>query len=814
MTIEQVEYSIENVCKKIAPVWPLENSVAVNPFLGLSDYSFEEAATILKLRGNINLYMPLSFYLKYIEEGKVLKYDIEKALRKKRKNATVKEFLFEVRTLICEKPKERNANILSNIVDKHLKSDFSQVMINHISEWMANYFNQPNQTSSEAMYLKWKQEAGIDLHPELLGVINFRKSIKSIPYTSHAAILVGLEKLNVPEDLVETYLHSLLLEVLGWASYCAGLDWQNRLHGKESNFVKELLGIIISWENTLLSSFNKLKPKWTRHLKQLENIVFKDVNDEYFKAQSILQDAFDFSFQRQLIHKLNAPQKVKSPATKIPKAQIVFCIDVRSEVFRRNLELVESEIETLGFAGFFGFPVKYRPINHQKGKDQCPVLIASGPEVFETTNQPSNLKKVKLSLIRKGKLNQSWQKFRTGSISSFSFVSPLGLFFLPKLFSDSFGWTSPTANPKKKEFGEITSGNHNLDVSHIPFEDRLKMAQSTLTSMGLTKQFAPLVLITGHGASSVNNPHASGLDCGACGGNSGEINALTAQLILNDEKIREALNYRGITIPNDTLFVACLHDTTTDAISILNEKNIPLSHIEELDAIKALLAIASQLSRESRAPRLGIKKTLAESQIIKRAKDWAQVRPEWGLAGCSSFIIAPRYRTSGIDLEGKAFLHSYDWKTDEDFKVLESIMTAPMVVTSWINLQYYASTVDNERLGSGNKTLHNVTSNLGVIEGANGDLRIGLPYQSIHDGKEYQHLPLRLNVIIDAPKEAIVNIIEKHKNLIELFENKWINLFTTDGNTKVTLQYEAKEKWKKLEISKEELEYKDVKSLV
>jgi uncharacterized protein YbcC (UPF0753/DUF2309 family) len=813
MTIEQIEFTIEKVCKSIAPTWPLENSVAVNPFLGLTEYSFENVAHMLKQRGGINLYMPLNFYMQEIHGKRLFECDIERALNKAQKNETVQEFLFGVQRLVERGPSAQPINNVSDTIDKFLSSDYSSLVINHISQWMANYFKPSNEIVKVDLFKRWRQEATLDLFPELSGVINFRGSIQSTPDTSYSAILNGLEKLSVPKELLETYLHSLLLKVLGWASYCAGLDWQNRLRENESEFVKELLAVIISWENALLGSFENMKPYWTNQLKEMKDRHPHSVEDDYLEAQAILQDAFDFKFQRDLVDKLNTDQKQKSSAKARPNAQIIFCIDVRSEVFRRNIELVDQNIETIGFAGFFGFPIKYLPINHQKGKDQCPVLIPAGPKVYETTNQPKHLEKEKIFRRQNGRLNQYWQSFRSGSVSSFSFVSPLGLFYLPKLISDSFGWTRPTADPKKREFGRIDMGVHKLDVSQISFDDRLNMAHSALTSMGLFKEFAPLVLITGHGASSVNNPHATGLDCGACGGNSGEINALTAQLILNDKKIQDALKNRGIHIPQDTFFVACLHNTTTDVISVLNEKNIPLSHLEKLVKIKESLAGASHLTREARALRLGIKNKYADAQIIKRARDWGQVRPEWGLAGCGSFIIAPRDRTLGIDLEGKAFLHSYDWKSDKEFKILEGIMTAPMVVTSWINLQYYASTVDNHRLGAGNKTLHNVTSELGVLEGAHGDLRIGLPLQSIHSGKEYQHLPVRLNVIIHAPKEEISNVLEKHKNLMDLFKNHWINLFTTDCEYKVCFQYSSQGNWEKLELNtpKTDLKYQGQK---
>ena len=164
--------------------------------------------------------------------------------------------------------------------------------------------------------------------------------------------------------------------------------------------------------------------------------------------------------------------------------------------------------------------------------------------------------------------------------------------------------------------------------------------------------------------------------------------------------------------------------------------------------------------------------------LRRRSRDWSQVRPEWALANNAAFIAAPRSRTRHIDLAGRAFLHEYVWQADTDFNILELIMTAPMVVANWINMQYYGSVVDNGRFGSGNKVLHNVVGGaLGVLEGNGGDLRLGLPLQSLHDGSRWVHEPLRLSVFIEAPQTAMDAVIADHELVRELVENGWLHLF-------------------------------------
>lgn len=806
MIKDQVKESIEKACSRIAPAWTLENSIAVNPYLGLSDLTFEKAAEVLKYRGNVQLYMPLDFYLKYIKEGKINKNDLQKALDHSYYNESIDTFLQWTKTLVNKDNSAQKINTLTQAAEELYQVDFTGLMVNHVSEWMGSFFKDSKAVTPETMFHAWKTYSTLDLLPELSGVKKYRAFIKGIPDNAWTAILVGLEKLKIKEQWVETYVHTLLLKTIGWSSYCAGLDWQNKLYGGEIGFVKVMLAILISWESALIQEDDALKSVWNERLKQIKNASNSGIEDEYLQAQAMLQDAFDFSHQRELMAQINNHKTSDLDNEEdLPEAQMVFCIDVRSEVYRRNLEAVKENIETLGFAGFFGFPVNYKPLIHENEKNQCPALIPSGPKVYETTKEAKDLQKKMKTSLEKGMLREAWTKFKTGSVSSFSFVSPLGLFYLPKLIGDSLGWTTPIKNPKKQEFGQVISGNHKLDLSSIPFNERLGMAKSALSAMGLTHKFAPLILITGHGSTSVNNPHASGLDCGACGGNSGEINALVAQLILNDKDIRSSLKKENIIIPDDTVFIACLHNTTTDVISILDEEAIPTTHIAKMEAIKGSLVLASQAARKERASRMGISKEDAETSIFRRANDWAQVRPEWGLAGCSSFIIAPRNRTKGLNLKGKAFLHSYQWQADKSFNILETIMTAPMIVTSWINLQYYASTVDNKKMGAGNKTLHNVTAHLGVMEGSRGDLRIGLPLQSIHDGKDFQHLPHRLNVIIEAPKEEVTRIIKKHEQLTALCDHKWITILLMDDEGKISDRYLHSGHWESL-ISKEKEE--------
>ncbi len=797
--------------RKIAPLWSLENFVAVNPYMGMAEMKFEDAMQFLKNSSDARATLPVEFYLQALNSGKMTIDDITLALQENQHGIWNDSEVF-IKDLYnaTEESQDQKVKTLTDVASEINGKVWRRFMVDRISFWASAYFDQ-NQAiwktseQNESLFRAWKREAEIDYSTEAMGLTGFRKLVKSLPNDHLEASAIALEKLQIPEEIQEHYLNALLMKVNGWAGFSARIDWDARLAGKESHAVEQFLAILLVWELCFseLLDYPELENAWRSARTEAHAIISSGKPDVMLEQQLILQKAFDIAAQRSIIQKINA-QPSKKSNKKTTLAQAVFCIDVRSETFRRNLETVNEGVETLGFAGFFGFPIKYMPLGHDEGTDQCPALISTSHTVKESLANPEEEEEAirRRTLIQK--FTKIWKAFKSGAVSCFGFVSPLGLYFLPKLFMDLFGITRPVANPE--EYGlsrhEVNTRGISLEagpageINGIPQEDRVNMALSSLKAMSMTESFAPIVLIAGHGASTVNNPHATGLDCGACGGHSGEANAKVAAAILNDRKVREHLRTSGIDIPDTTLFIAGRHDTTTDEVTLFVSRNdLSDDKKEELQELEKSLKLAGELTRKERGARMSITGNSIDKQIIQRSRDWSQVRPEWGLAGCSSFIVAPRDRTSGLNFAGKAFMHSYNWKKDEGFKILEVIMTAPMVVTSWINLQYFASAVDNKRFGAGNKALHNVVGGFGVLEGFAGDLRVGLPWQSVHDGNQYQHEPNRLNVIIEAPVDAMSKILEKHESIRQLCDNEWIYLFAINDKGKVAYKYIGNLEW-------------------
>jgi uncharacterized protein YbcC (UPF0753/DUF2309 family) len=254
---------------------------------------------------------------------------------------------------------------------------------------------------------------------------------------------------------------------------------------------------------------------------------------------------------------------------------------------------------------------------------------------------------------------------------------------------------------------------------------------------------------------------------------------MLAAAILNDNQVRERLHAEGIEIPGDTDFLSAVHDTTTDEIRFTT--TLPqAANLQIWQDLKDWLSLAGIRTREERARLLGCR---WGNELLRRSRDWSEVRPEWGLAGNAAFIVGSRQSTVGLNLGGRTFLHNYEHARDPEGKVLELIMTAPMIVTNWINMQYFAATVDNRFFGSGDKVLHNVVGKLGVVLGNGGDLRPGLPLQSVHDGITFRHEPLRLLVLIEAPRSAIDQVIAKHSMVRDLVLNKWIRLVSVESES-------------------------------
>jgi uncharacterized protein YbcC (UPF0753/DUF2309 family) len=792
MTDPALKAAIERACASIAPTWPLDRFIAVNPFWPRTDKPLPEVAGDLAALSGAQLLMPRTWYAEEWRSGRLGSAHLREAIAESGVAVAEEDLLasFWIRESTSS-PRPLVVDVLEALRRREHEHSWREFVIEKISRFCASYFDggqaQVSGIREGGLYFNWRAQAQADPMPNLFMELDgYRAALKSLPGTADEMTARACTDLGVPADQRERYFSALLLDINGWASWCAYERWTARLVGDNDDHIYELLAIRLAWEWILLrSSDEAITADWRFAMTSWSAI---DRAAQLARSHDwILQRAVEIALLSQVRPKLTQGFEATRPAK--PKLQATFCLDVRSEVFRRALEAQGPDIQTFGAAGFFGVQIEYAQLAADEARPQLPGILAPKYRVTDT-NVPRGLEKKRRA--RLGAAN-AWKAFKSSSLSSFAFVDAMGLFFARKLYRDAF--TAIVPRSEHHDHAGLTDAEDatrqprittHVGGKPVTAEDRCQIADSFLRTIGLTRDFARVVLLVGHGSESRNNAHAAGLDCGACCGQPGDVNARAAAALFNDDEVRAGLAARGIQIPTTTVFVGALHNTTTDDVTLFLDGAGAATHQLDFAETRETLIRASIATRRERAPRLGLKDLTDDklyAAVAKRAKNWAEVRPEWGLAGNALFVVAPRERTRHIDLEGRAFLHDYRCDDDKDGAILEAIMTGPMVVAHWINFQYYASTVDNAHYGCGDKVLHNIVGgHLGVLEGNGGDLRIGLSLQSLHDGERWVHAPLRLAVFIEASRPAIDGVLAKHPKVKSLVDNEWLHLFQLDAS--------------------------------
>ncbi|MFZ2268390.1 MAG: DUF2309 domain-containing protein, partial [Azonexus sp.] len=520
--------------------------------------------------------------------------------------------------------------------------------------------------------------------------------------------------------------------------------------------------------------------------------------------------AYERHYREQLFAALTANQpRQYTPAA--PSAQVVMCMDDREEGTRRHLEEIAPAVVTYGAAGFFGVPMYWQGLDDAEQSALCPVVVRPTHLIREAAVAPDaavakHIERRELRLGWRERLYQSTRRDPLGGLLlSLLAAGPALLALLAAILAP--GWAGQSARRWRQKFdgvlptrlqltaGEAPAGTPEAPQAGFTVLEQIDRVEAFLGMIGLTQNFAPLVLIFGHGSSSRNNPHLSAYSCGACSGRHGGPNARVFAALANRPEVRAGLAGRGLHIPASTWFLAAAHDTCDDGIEWYDLDSVPESFQAALDTLVSQLAEACRAHAAERCRRLASAPLrpapwLARQHMIGRASDLSQVRPELGHATNAAAFVGRRQMSRGLFLDRRVFLISYDPTGDDDGRIVEGILLAAGPVGAGIALEYYFSTVDNERFGCGSKITHNITGLFGVMEGADSDLRTGLPQQMVEI-----HEPMRLLVVVEQTPAVLSAILDRQPALQELIGNAWITLAAKHPDSPAIERYCPRRGW-------------------
>jgi hypothetical protein len=517
------------------------------------------------------------------------------------------------------------------------------------------------------------------------------------------------------------------------------------------------------------------------------------------ERRRILHLAYERWHEREILHGLASHRRYRglSEVKNRPGAQVFFCIDEREESIRRALEEVDPEVETLSSAGYFGVAVDYKGIDDPHSAAFSPVVVKPQHAVIEQSKPEDS------RLLAK----RRWRRRLIGRVMQYSFLSSrsllrgwlstaaLGLLssapliahlLAPRRYAQLRDWMNKAFLPEPRT--ELTLMRNTVKsqgamaglLMGFAVEEKVERVASVLLPAGLVRGFARLVLVLGHGSTSLNNPHESAHDCGACGGRRGGPNARLFAAMANRPEVRNHLRERGIEIPDDTCFIGGYHDTCSDDVEFYDAEALPDSHQADLTRIRKSLDQARALNAQERARRFESCPVYAPPDaalrhVEERSEHLAQPRPEYGHCTNAVCIVGRRSLTRGLFLDRRAFLSSYDPEQDPFDQCLASLLAGVVPVCAGISLEYYFSFVDNDRYGCGTKLPHNVTGLIGVMDGHASDLRTGLPWQMVEI-----HEPVRILFVIETTPERLLKVMNASASLRQLVENRWIRIATID----------------------------------
>jgi uncharacterized protein len=643
-------------------------------------------------------------------------------------------------------------------------------------------------------------DQGISLWDFPIGNKNFLEALKELETNSYTSFFKGkrakkllfenpsitdLLKIVVGDEAYfNQYIFDQQFSHRGWSGMVATLEDQpHTLLSPKTISLNDLIIFELLMEIDALDAH--LSTNWHPLSKNIKNepldLLAEVPNTELHEVFKIWQDAFEWSYYDEVFAGISLKKKVEIGTPTNKSFQALFCIDERECSLRRHIENVDTDCETLGTPGFFGVEFYFQPENGKFYDKLCPAPVTPKYLIKETEVKGHRAHE----LLYTNKTHTLFQGFISTLTLGFwaGFRIALNL-FRPKMSpAISNAFTHQTKDSKLSIENKNPNDRENDLQIGFTVQEMTTRVEGVLRGIGLIKNFAPLVYIIAHGSSSANNPHHGAHDCGACSGRPGSVNARVLAFMANHPVVRAALLEKGIEIPAETQFIGGLHDTAADEIEFYDIDILQASNVEKHVKNAVNFEHALDLNAKERSRRFASIDTKNDIQKVRQAIKNRSVslfepRPELGHGTNTLCIVGKRDMTKGLFLDRRAFLNSYDYKTDLEGKLLAGIMRPLGPVCGGINLEYYFSRVDNNKLGAGTKLPHNVMGLIGVANSSDGDLRPGLPLQMIE-----VHDPVRLMIIVEHYPEVVLKTIQSDPAMYQWFINEWVHVAAVHPET-------------------------------
>lgn len=772
---------------------PLKDFVHHNTLHAFQESNFHDGLAKATKQFGYKAYLPIHEYWTLYEQGKINVASLEKVITRLKGNTEVSAWM---------------KKLFAVPQDQQLTSRIGKLRAN----WKKKYHFDLNGRVHVNIFrmLNSYLDQGIAIWSFPEQNLGFRQAIQTLEKNSYASFfrtkrakelllsnkttLSDLLKILVgDESLYEQYVFDQQFEHPGWSGLIATIEEEPHtlLDGRKIT-LKELIFIELLLEiDTLDHRFGEKWDSIDKFATSPSEKLFEPVElTELDEINQIWQEAFEWSYYDDIIVGLQTDRS-SFRKTRDKDFQALFCIDDREIGLRQHIEDVHPTCETFGTPGHFGIDTYYQPENGKFYTKICPLPITPKHVICEIDTTGKNKRELHFNSRAQG-LFGGWIISQ-----SLGFWSALKLML--NIFKPSISPASATSFGHMDQFATLTVENKNLsdkiDDLQIGYtvSEMADRVQNVLTSIGLVNDFAPIIYVIGHGASSTNNPHYAAYDCGACCGRPGSVNARAFSLMANHEIVRNELKNRGLEIPSTTKFVGGLHDTTRDDFHFYDvemlSNDLKDQHLKNFSSFtKALDLNAKERSRRFDLLNSQNKAKEVHKKIQLRAVSLFEPRPEYNHATNSLCVVGRRTLTQDLFLDRRAFLNSYDYAIDPSGRFLAGILAAATPVCGGINLEYYFSRVDNHKLGAGSKLPHNVMGLIGVANGIEGDLRPGLPQQMIEI-----HDPIRLLMIVEQFPEVVLDTIKSLPNAYEWYNKEWVNLVVIHPLTKICYRFERGE---------------------